>query len=138
MISAATFLTFDHTPLRKRGVMQGIANAWYGTSAMLGAVIRKLIQDQTAPSWRFAICVRMSPSLLLIPATCTLMKAPCKQVQETQTISSRTDRIPRRLLHRLLPGPLDPRPDFRRQLDTMDAPPAADNVPPFGDGGWGR
>lgn len=34
MISAATFLNSDHTPLRKRGVMQSIANGWYGAGGL--------------------------------------------------------------------------------------------------------
>jgi hypothetical protein len=114
--------------------MQGVPNAWYCTSSMIGSSIT----EQIVLGSRLAFCVpmrRSSPSLLLIPATCTLMEVLCKQVQETRTISSRTDRHPGRLLHRV---PLDPRPDFRRQLDTMVARPAADNAPPFGNGGWGR
>ncbi|KAM0722824.1 hypothetical protein Q7P37_002266 [Cladosporium fusiforme] len=68
MISIATFLLSDLTPLRKRGIMQGIANLWYGAGAMLGAVIGGLLQDHTAGGWRLAFLIQVPPSLLLIPA----------------------------------------------------------------------
>lgn len=47
LISIATFLTSDLTPLRKRGIMQGIANLWYGAGAMLGAVIGGALKEHT-------------------------------------------------------------------------------------------
>ena len=83
MISVATFLTSDLTPLRKRGTMQGIANVWYGAGAMLGAVIGGLIQDHTILGWRFAFFIQVPPSLLLIPAIWILVKVPCKESEQS-------------------------------------------------------
>ena len=83
MISVATFLTSDLTPLRKRGTMQGIANVWYGAGAMLGAVIGGLIQDHTVLGWRFAFFIQVPPSLLLIPAIWILVKVPCKESDQS-------------------------------------------------------
>lgn len=68
MISIATFLLSDLTPLRKRGIMQGIANVWYGAGAMLGAVLGGLLNDHTVLGWRLAFLVQVPPSLLLVPA----------------------------------------------------------------------
>ncbi|KAF5242051.1 hypothetical protein FANTH_8886 [Fusarium anthophilum] len=79
LISIATFLTSDLTPLRKRGIMQGIANLWYGAGAMLGAVIGGLFQDRTVIGWRLAFLVQVPPSLLLIPIIGLLVKVPPKQ-----------------------------------------------------------
>ncbi|KAF5536869.1 multidrug resistance protein fnx1 [Fusarium mexicanum] len=79
LISIATFLTSDLTPLRKRGIMQGIANLWYGAGAMLGAVIGGLFQDRTVIGWRLAFLVQVPPSLLLIPIIGVLVKVPPKQ-----------------------------------------------------------
>ncbi|KAF4336648.1 multidrug resistance protein fnx1 [Fusarium beomiforme] len=79
LISIATFLTSDLTPLRKRGIMQGIANLWYGAGAMLGAVIGGLFHDRTDVGWRLAFLVQVPPSLLLIPIIGVLVKVPPKQ-----------------------------------------------------------
>ncbi|PNP78555.1 hypothetical protein FNYG_08103 [Fusarium nygamai] len=79
LISIATFLTSDLTPLRKRGIMQGIANLWYGAGAMLGAVIGGLFQDRTVVGWRLAFLVQVPPSLLLIPIIGLLVQVPPKQ-----------------------------------------------------------
>ncbi|KAF4475839.1 multidrug resistance fnx1 [Fusarium agapanthi] len=79
LISIATFLTSDLTPLRKRGIMQGIANLWYGAGAMLGAVIGGIFQDRTVVGWRLAFLVQIPPSLLLIPVIGVLVKVPPKQ-----------------------------------------------------------
>ena len=79
LISIATFLTSDLTPLRKRGIMQGIANLWYGAGAMLGAVVGGLFQDRTVIGWRLAFLIQVPPSLLLIPIIGVLVKVPPKQ-----------------------------------------------------------
>lgn len=79
MISIATFLTSDLTPLRKRGIMQGIANLWYGAGAMLGAFVGGLFHDRTDIGWRLAFLIQVPPSLLLIPIIWTLVKVPPKQ-----------------------------------------------------------
>ncbi|KAF5531604.1 multidrug resistance protein fnx1 [Fusarium phyllophilum] len=79
LISIATFLTSDLTPLRKRGIMQGIANLWYGAGAMLGAVIGGLFQDRTVIGWRLAFLVQVPPSLFLIPVIGLLVQVPPKQ-----------------------------------------------------------
>jgi hypothetical protein len=58
------------------------------------------------------------------------MEVPCKQVQATLTVSSRTDRLPRRLLRRLILGSLTFRLDL--QLGIMDAAaPATDRTFPL-------
>jgi MFS family permease len=78
LISIATFLTSDLTPLRKRGIMQGIANLWYGAGAMLGAVVGGALKEHTALGWRLAFLIQVPPSLLLIPAIWMLVRVPCK------------------------------------------------------------
>jgi predicted MFS family arabinose efflux permease len=83
LISIATFLTSDLTPLRKRGIMQGIANLWFGAGAMLGAVIGGLFHDQTEYGWRLAFLVQVPPSLLLIPVIGLLVKVPAKASEKT-------------------------------------------------------
>jgi MFS family permease len=79
LISIATFLTSDLTPLRKRGIMQGIANLCYGAGAMLGAVIGGALKEHTVLGWRLAFLIQVPPSLLLIPAIWMLVRVPCKQ-----------------------------------------------------------
>jgi MFS family permease len=79
LISIGTFLTSDLTPLRKRGIMQGIANLWYGAGAMLGAVIGGALKEHTVLGWRLAFLIQVPPSLLLIPAIWMLVRVPCKQ-----------------------------------------------------------
>ncbi|GKU12332.1 unnamed protein product [Fusarium langsethiae] len=83
MISIATFLTSDLTPLRKRGIMQGIANLWFGAGAMLGAVIGGLFHDHTEFGWRLAFLVQVPPALLLIPVIGLLVKVPPKVSEKT-------------------------------------------------------
>jgi MFS family permease len=83
MISIATFLTSDLTPLRKRGIMQGIANLWFGAGAMLGAVIGGLFHDRTEFGWRLAFLVQVPPALLLIPTIGLLVKVPAKKSEKT-------------------------------------------------------
>ncbi|EXA31557.1 hypothetical protein BFJ63_vAg16634 [Fusarium oxysporum f. sp. narcissi] len=83
MISIATFLTSDLTPLRKRGIMQGIANLWFGAGAMLGAVLGGLFHDQTDIGWRLAFLVQVPPALLLVPTIWVLVKVPPKQSEKT-------------------------------------------------------
>ncbi|KAL6924085.1 hypothetical protein FSHL1_001339 [Fusarium sambucinum] len=83
MISIATFLTSDLTPLRKRGIMQGIANLWFGAGAMLGAVIGGLFHDRTEFGWRLAFLVQVPPALLLIPVIGWLVKVPAKVSEKT-------------------------------------------------------
>ena len=83
MISIATFLTSDLTPLRKRGIMQGIANLWFGAGAMLGAVLGGLLHDHTKIGWRIAFLVQVPSALLLVLAVWTLVKVPTKQSEKT-------------------------------------------------------
>ncbi|KAM0541946.1 hypothetical protein ACHAPJ_013008 [Fusarium lateritium] len=83
MVSIATFLISDLTPLRKRGIMQGIANLWYGAGAMLGAVIGGLFHDYTDIGWRLAFLVQVPLALLLVPTIWILVKVPPKQSEKS-------------------------------------------------------
>jgi predicted MFS family arabinose efflux permease len=78
MISIATFLTSDLTPLRKRGIMQGVGNLWYGAGAMLGAVVGGLLNDHTEMGWRLAFLMQVPPALLLVPAVWFMVDVPPK------------------------------------------------------------
>ncbi|ERF72653.1 hypothetical protein EPUS_05707 [Endocarpon pusillum Z07020] len=83
MISIATFLTSDLTPLRKRGIMQAIANLWFGAGAMLGAVIGGLLHDHTNTGWRLAFLAQVTSALLLVLAVWMLVKVLKKQSDKT-------------------------------------------------------
>lgn len=79
LISVATFLGSDIVPLRKRGLIQGIANLWFGSGALLGAVIGGLFEDHTKLGWRLAFLVQVPPALLLAPAAWFLITVKPKQ-----------------------------------------------------------
>ncbi|KAJ4144705.1 hypothetical protein LMH87_003578 [Akanthomyces muscarius] len=79
LICIPMFLTSDLTPLRRRGVLQGIGNLWYSAGAMLGGVFGGLLHDRTRMGWRLAFLMQVPPALLLIPAVWVLVKVPPKQ-----------------------------------------------------------
>lgn len=57
LICIATFLGTYLVPLRQRGLVQGIANIWYGSGAMVGGVVGGFLNDHTALGWRLAFLI---------------------------------------------------------------------------------
>lgn len=78
LMSIAAFLCSDLVPLRSRGLVQGLANIWYGSGAMLGGVIGGLVNDHTDLGWRLAFFIQVPPSILSILAILILVKVPPK------------------------------------------------------------
>ncbi len=57
LMSIPTFLASDLIPLRKRGVVGGIANIWYGCGTMVGAVLGGYLNDHSSMGWRLAFLI---------------------------------------------------------------------------------
>lgn len=76
--SIANFLGSDLVPLRKRGLIQGVANVFYGCGAMLGAIFGGWLNDRTALGWRLAFLIQVPPALLSAVAVLVLIKVPVK------------------------------------------------------------
>lgn len=83
MMSIATFLGSDLIPLRRRGLIQGIGNLWYGSGAMLGAVVGGLLNDYSGKGWRLAFLIQVPPALISALAVWVLVKVPAKQSDKT-------------------------------------------------------
>ncbi|KAG8415854.1 hypothetical protein J3459_014014 [Metarhizium acridum] len=81
--SIANFLGSDLIPLRKRGIVQGISNAFYGSGAMLGGVFGGILNDHTALGWRLAFLIQVPLALLLAIAVIVLVKVPPKQSEQS-------------------------------------------------------
>ncbi|KAH6887705.1 major facilitator superfamily domain-containing protein [Thelonectria olida] len=79
LMSIPTFLGSDLVPLRKRGVVGGIANIWYSCGAMAGGVFGGFIHDSTSLGWRLAFLIQVPPALLSAVAVMVLVKVPPKQ-----------------------------------------------------------
>lgn len=79
LICIPMFLTSDLTPLRQRGVMQGIGGLWYHAGALLGGVFGGSLQDHTSMGWRLAFLVQAPLALVMIPFVWVLVKVPPKQ-----------------------------------------------------------
>lgn len=75
----ATFLASGLTPLRQRGLFQGIANLWYGIGGMIGGVAGGFLHDHTAMGWRLAFLVQVPPTVFCAVAVYFLVKVPPKQ-----------------------------------------------------------
>ncbi|KAG5781396.1 hypothetical protein H9Q73_004968 [Fusarium xylarioides] len=79
LMSIPTFLGSDLVPLRKRGLVGGIANIWYASGAMVGAVFGGFLNDYTSWGWRMAFLIQVFPSLLSAIIVYSLIKVPPKQ-----------------------------------------------------------
>ncbi|KAI1163518.1 major facilitator superfamily domain-containing protein [Nemania serpens] len=79
LMSIPTFLASDLIPLRKRGVVGGIANIWYGCGTMVGAVFGGYLSDHFSMGWRLAFLIQVPPSLLSALVVYFLVKVPPKQ-----------------------------------------------------------
>ncbi|KAI0198246.1 major facilitator superfamily domain-containing protein [Astrocystis sublimbata] len=83
LMSIPTFLASDLIPLRKRGVVGGIANIWYGLGTMTGAILGGYLSDHTSMGWRLAFLIQVPPSLLSAIIVYFLVKVPPKQSDKT-------------------------------------------------------
>jgi MFS family permease len=79
LMSIPTFLASDLIPLRKRGVVGGIANIWYGCGTMVGAVLGGYLSDHSSIGWRLAFLIQVPPSLISAIIVYFLVKVPPKQ-----------------------------------------------------------
>ncbi|KAF5540810.1 multidrug resistance protein fnx1 [Fusarium mexicanum] len=79
LMSIPTFLGSDLVPLRKRALVGGIANIWYASGAMVGAVFGGFLNDYTSWGWRMAFLIQVLPSLLSAVIVYSLIKVPPKQ-----------------------------------------------------------
>lgn len=79
IMSIPTFLGSDLVPLRKRGLIGGIANLWYGVGAMFGAVIGGVLNDRFQNGWRIAFLAQVPLSVLSAIALWFIVKVPPKQ-----------------------------------------------------------
>ncbi|KAK7427604.1 hypothetical protein QQZ08_005879 [Neonectria magnoliae] len=79
LMSIPTFLGSDLVPLRRRALVGGIANLWYGSGAMVGAVFGGFLNDYTNLGWRLAFLVQVLPSFFSAIVVFLLIKVPPKQ-----------------------------------------------------------
>ncbi|KAI1149925.1 major facilitator superfamily domain-containing protein [Nemania diffusa] len=79
LMSIPTFLASDLIPLRKRGVVGGIANIWYGCGTMAGAVLGGYLNDHSRMGWRLAFLIQVPPSLVSAAIVYFLVRVPPKQ-----------------------------------------------------------
>ncbi|KAI0099798.1 major facilitator superfamily domain-containing protein [Nemania sp. FL0031] len=79
LMSIPTFLASDLIPLRKRGVVGGIANIWYGCGTMVGAVLGGYLNDHSSMGWRLAFLIQVPPSLISAIVVYFLVRVPPKQ-----------------------------------------------------------
>ncbi|KAK3499934.1 major facilitator superfamily domain-containing protein [Neurospora hispaniola] len=78
LMSISTFLGSDLVPLRKRGVVQGLGNIFYGAGAMLGGVFGGFLNDTSSWGWRLAFLVQVPVSLVSAVLVYFLVKVPPK------------------------------------------------------------
>lgn len=79
LMSIPTFLASDLIPLRKRGIVGGIANIWYGCGTMAGALFGGYLNDHSSMGWRLAFLIQVPPSLISAAVVYFLVKVPPKQ-----------------------------------------------------------
>ncbi|SPJ74103.1 related to multidrug resistance protein fnx1 [Fusarium torulosum] len=79
LMSIPMFLGSDLVPLRRRAMISGIANIWYGSGTMVGAIFGGILNDYTNLGWRTAFLVQVAPSLLSAVIVHFLVKVPPKQ-----------------------------------------------------------
>ncbi|KID85232.1 Major facilitator superfamily domain, general substrate transporter [Metarhizium guizhouense ARSEF 977] len=77
--SIANVLGSDLIPLRKRDIVQGMANVFCGSGAMLGGVFGGVLNDHTALGWRLAFLIQVPLAVLLAIAAMPLVKVAPKQ-----------------------------------------------------------
>ncbi|KAM0231833.1 hypothetical protein ACHAP5_010933 [Fusarium lateritium] len=79
LLSIPMFLGSDLVPLRRRAMISGIGNIWYGSGTMVGAVFGGILNDYTNFGWRMAFLVQVAPSLLSAVIVYFLVTVPPKQ-----------------------------------------------------------
>ncbi|KAM0200553.1 hypothetical protein ACHAPA_010554 [Fusarium lateritium] len=79
LLSIPMFLGSDLVPLRRRAMISGIGNIWFGSGTMVGAVFGGILNDYTNLGWRMAFLVQVAPSLLSAVIVHFLVKVPPKQ-----------------------------------------------------------
>ncbi|KAI0867139.1 major facilitator superfamily domain-containing protein [Xylaria cubensis] len=79
LMSIPTFLASDLIPLRKRGVVGGIANIWYGCGTMVGAVFGGYLNDHSSMGWRLAFLIQVPPSVISAIIVYFMVRVPPKQ-----------------------------------------------------------
>ncbi|RGP67475.1 multidrug resistance fnx1 [Fusarium longipes] len=79
LMSISMFLGSDLIPLRKRAIVGGIANLWYGSGTMVGAVCGGMLGDYSDIGWRVAFLVQVLPSLISAVIAYVMIKVPPKQ-----------------------------------------------------------
>lgn len=83
LVSIATFLNSDLVPLRRRGLVGGIATLWFGCGCMLGSVMGGFLHDNTEMGWRLAFLVQVPPSLVSALMVHLVVKVPPKQSEKS-------------------------------------------------------
>jgi MFS family permease len=84
LMSIATFLASDLVPLRKRGLIQGIANLAYGCGLMLGGVFGGIMNDTSEWGWRLAFLVQVPVSLVSLVLVLFLNNLPPKASRKSK------------------------------------------------------
>lgn len=79
LMSISMFLGSDLIPLRKRAIVGGVANLWYGAGTMVGAVCGGMLGDYSEIGWRVAFLVQVVPSLVSAVIAYIMIKVPPKQ-----------------------------------------------------------
>ncbi|RFN51767.1 multidrug resistance protein fnx1 [Fusarium flagelliforme] len=79
LMSISMFLGSDLIPLRKRAIVSGVANLWYGAGTMVGAVCGGMLGDYSDNGWRVAFLVQVVPSLVSAVIAYVMIKVPPKQ-----------------------------------------------------------
>ncbi|KAG8352460.1 hypothetical protein FVEN_g9614 [Fusarium venenatum] len=79
LMSISMFLGSDLIPLRKRALVGGVANLWYGAGTMVGAVFGGMLGDYSDIGWRVAFLVQIVPSLVSAVIAYVMIKVPPKQ-----------------------------------------------------------
>ncbi|RBR24279.1 uncharacterized protein FIESC28_02769 [Fusarium coffeatum] len=79
LMSISMFLGSDLIPLRKRAIVGGVANLWYGAGTMVGAVCGGMLGDYSDIGWRVAFLVQVVPSLVSAVIAYIMIKVPPKQ-----------------------------------------------------------
>ncbi|KOS21286.1 Multidrug resistance protein fnx1 [Escovopsis weberi] len=79
LMSITTFLCSDLVPLRRRGLVQGIGNLFWGSGSLAGGVLGGLLQDHTSLKWRLAFLLMVPPALVSAVLVALLVRVPPKQ-----------------------------------------------------------